>query len=145
MKTPTNNNSSPFPLESVLCTYVDRICKVMHTKLYVINPIIKHPLDADFNIEPLSSSLHGAQHGLSPEHIMNFLNEFEQYGLSPFAEPVLDILWKISCPVHPNIALWYDSEDREEIKDLRNMISRFKNFKYKPRTTQTQNLSKEIK
>lgn len=29
----------------------------IHTKLYEITPIITHPLDTDFNLEPLSSDM----------------------------------------------------------------------------------------
>lgn len=120
----------------------------IHTKLHQnITPLITSPNDIylpNFNIEPLNSSLHGVRHGLSPEHIIYILEDYEEYGLSHFAEPVLDILWKISYPVLSSVYLSYAIEDREVIKDWRKIISGYKNVKYIPRTTQEQNLGKKI-
>ena len=55
--------------------------------------------------------------------LKNILLDYEMYRLSAFAEPVLDILWKISYPVLPNIDPLYASQDREILKDWRNIIS----------------------
>ncbi|MFY9794283.1 MAG: hypothetical protein WAK17_14175 [Candidatus Nitrosopolaris sp.] len=117
--------------------------KEIHTKLHEsITPFITSEFHRDLHIEPLNSSLHSVQHGSSPEHILSFLHDYEEYRLSAFAEPVLDILWKISYPVLPNIDPLYASQDREALKDWRNIISGYDGNDYKPKTTQTQNLGK---
>lgn len=122
---------------------VYRSMQEIHSKLYEITPIITHPLDTDFNLEPLSSALYSAPHELSPEHIISFLRDFEHFGLSLFAESVLDALWKISYPVLPNVDLRYASENTEVLKDWRKIISRYERVNYKPKTTQAQNLDKK--
>jgi hypothetical protein len=126
--------------------------KEIHAKLHEdITPIItnlvdrKTPntaIDRDLNTEPLNSSLYDVQTGLSSERIDSFISYCEQYGLSGFAEPVLDFLWKISYPVLSKVDISHAYEDREFLKDWRNIISRDENIKYKPKTTQAQNLGK---
>ncbi|MGB8935669.1 MAG: hypothetical protein WCC17_11250, partial [Candidatus Nitrosopolaris sp.] len=56
--------------------------------------------------------------------------------LGAYAEPVLDILWKISYPVLTSDPL---CDDPETLKDWRNIIS---GDNYATKTTQAQNLGK---
>jgi hypothetical protein len=107
--------------------------KEIHTKLHEsITPIYQ-----GLSIEPLNSSLYSLESGLSRQHIISFLRR-----LGAFAEPVLDILWKISYPMLPHIDRMYASVDREKLKDWRNIISGNEEFNYIPKTKQAENLGK---
>jgi hypothetical protein len=112
----------------------------IHTKLVEIRPSITIPIDTDFNIESFSF-----KHGLSPDTILYFLIDFHRFDLSHFAEAVLDSLWKISYPVLPKVNIIYSTKNRELLKDWRNIISQYgHSLRYKPKTTQEQNLGKHI-
>jgi hypothetical protein len=65
-------------------------------------------------LAPLNSSLYSPESGLSPQHIISFLRKYRVFRLGAFVEPVLDILWKISYPVLPQIDPFYASADREK-------------------------------
>ena len=80
--------------------------------------------------------------GLSREHLVSFLRNYWVFRLGAFAEPVLDILWKISYPVLKNDPF---CDDLEMLKDWRNIISGDKEFNYVPKTTQAQNLGKALR
>jgi hypothetical protein len=119
--------------------------KEIHAKLHeYITPIITNLVDRDLNSQPLNSSLYDVEGTLSYESIKKFLFNYKMCGLSAFAEPVLDILWKISYPVLPNIDPVYAYGDRKILKDWRNTISEDKDITYKPKTTQAQNLGKRV-
>jgi hypothetical protein len=77
--------------------------------------------------------------GLNREHLVSFLRNYSAVRLGAFAEPVLDILWKISYPVPKNDPF---CDHPETLKDWRNVISEDKEFNYIPKTTQAQNLGK---
>jgi hypothetical protein len=112
----------------------------IHTKLVEIRPLITIPIDTDFNIESFSF-----KHGLSPDSILYFLIDFHRFDLSHFAEAVLDSLWKISYPVLPKVNIMYSTKNMELLKDWRNIIPQYGlSFRYKPQTTQKQNLGKHI-
>jgi hypothetical protein len=112
----------------------------IHTKLVEIRPLITIPIDTDFNIESFSF-----KHGLSPDSILYFLIDFDRFDLSHFAEAVLDSLWKISYPVLPKVNIIYSTKNSELLKDWRNIISQYgHSLRYKPKTTQEQNLGKHI-
>jgi predicted transcriptional regulator len=81
----------------------------------------------------LNYSLYSLESGLSHQHIISFLREYREVKLGAFAEPVLDILWKISYPVLAHDRL-YASVAQEERKDWRNIISANKEFNYIPET-----------
>jgi hypothetical protein len=110
-----------------------------------ITPLITSPLDSILHIEPLNIKLYGVQPGLNPEHIIPFLRVYWGFGLGAFVEPVLDILWKISYPMLPLVDQLYASEDREKLKDWRNIIKGNEEFNYIPRTTQAKNLGKLLR
>ncbi|MGA9154828.1 MAG: hypothetical protein WBZ36_29945 [Candidatus Nitrosopolaris sp.] len=116
--------------------------KDIHAKINEhVSPIIANSLDRDSNREPLNSSLYSIEAPLSYEHIKEYLTCYEMYQLSAFAEPVLDILWKITYPVLPNIDPVYAYGDRKVLTDWRNIISQ---EDYEPKTTQEQNLGKNV-
>ena len=120
--------------------------KEIHAKLNeYVTPIIANTLDRDSNREPLNSSLYSIEAPLSYENIKDYLARYEMYRLSAFAEPVLDILWKITYPVLPNIDPVYAYGDRKILTDWRNIISGDKNTSYEPKTTQVQNLGESNK
>lgn len=117
--------------------------KEIHTKLHEsITPLITSRFYQDSHIEPLNTSLYGLQSGLSPQHIIAVLRDYWAVGLRAFVEPVLDILWKISYPVLPNLDEFYAPVDREKLKDWRNIISGNEEFRYIPKTTQADNMGK---
>ncbi|MGA8084217.1 MAG: hypothetical protein WB988_20375 [Candidatus Nitrosopolaris sp.] len=118
----------------------------IHTKINeYITPIIVNSLDRDSNREPLKSSLYSIEAPLSYENIKEYLACYEMYRLSAFAEPVLDILWKITYPVLPNMDPVYAYGDRKILTDWRNIISGDKDTSYEPKTTQVQNLGESNK
>lgn len=96
-------------------------------------------------LAPLNSSLYSSESGLSCQHIISFLRKYGLFKLGAFVEPVLDILWKISYPVLPQIDRFYTSVDPEKLKDWRNIIAGNKEFKYSPKTMQTENLGKLLR
>jgi hypothetical protein len=87
-------------------------------------------------------SLYIIESGLSREHLISYLRNYWAVRLGAYAEPVLDILWKISYPVLINDPL---CDDPETLKDWRNVISADKEFNYIPKTTQAQNLGKALR
>jgi hypothetical protein len=88
-------------------------------------------------------SLYSIDSRLSREHLISFLRDYWAVRLGAYAEPVLDILWKISYPVLINDVCMCD--DPETLKDWRNVISASKEFNYIPKTTQAQNLGKLLR
>jgi hypothetical protein len=123
--------------------------KEIQTKLH---ESIIHLFSSDFYevnfLEPSAAfdnvdfSLYRIESGLSREHLVSFLRNYWAFRLSAFAEPVLDILWKISYPALKNDPL---RDDLETLKDWRNVISGGKEFNYIPKTTQAQNLGKLLR
>jgi hypothetical protein len=87
--------------------------------------------------------LYNIESGLSREHLISFLSIYREVRLGAYAEPVLDILWKISYPVLENDLCI--SDDPGMLKDWRNVISADKESNYIPKTTQAQNLSKLLR
>jgi hypothetical protein len=62
------------------------------------------------------------------------LETFDEYGLSRFAEPVLDVLWRISYPI---LQLIYPAYyNKEQLKDWRKVLEKMPESKYKPKTKQ---------
>lgn len=86
--------------------------------------------------------LYRIESGLSREHLLSFLRNYWAFRLGAYAEPVLDILWKISYPVLTSDPL---CDDPETLKDWRNVISGDKEFNYIPKTMQAQNLGKLLR
>jgi hypothetical protein len=135
----------PFDKETLLNKFavVYGSMKEIHTKLHEsITPFFTSQFYQDLRIEPLNTSIYNLESGLSREHIISFLNDYRVFRLRAVAEPVLDILWKISYPVLPHIDQLYASVDREKLKDWRNIISENEEFNYIPKTTQAKNLGK---
>ena len=87
-------------------------------------------------------SLYSIESGLGREYLVSFLRNYWAFRLGAYAEPVLDILWKISYPVLTSDPL---CDDPETLKDWRNIISGDKEFNYIPKTTQAQNLGKLLR
>jgi hypothetical protein len=120
--------------------------KEIHTKLHEsITPLFISQFYRDLQIQPLNSSLYDVQPGLKSIQIIHFLRVYSWFRLGSFVEPVLDILWKISYPVLPQIDQLYASIDREALKDWRNIISQNEEFNYIPKTTQAKNLGKLLR
>jgi len=107
-----------------------------------VTPVITSPLDSILQIEPLRVKLYGVQTGLNRQQIIDFLGVYGGLGIGAFVEPVLDILWKISYPILPLVDQLYASEDREKLKDWRNIIKGNEEFNYVPKTAQAKNLGK---
>jgi hypothetical protein len=122
--------------------------KEIQTKLHesIIDLYSSHFYEANF-LEP-SAAFDNAdislylESGLNREHLVSFLRNYWTFRLGAFAEPVLDILWKISYPVLKNDPF---CDDPKTLKDWRIVISGSKEFDYTPETTQAQNLGKLLR
>jgi hypothetical protein len=100
-----------------------KTAKQIHTKL-----LEKWP-DSESG-SAASHILYSSQFGFLDLHIRSMLETFEEYGLSRYAEPVLDLLWKISYPILPLI---YPSYYNKDLKDWRKVLPE---SNYKPKTEQ---------
>ena len=96
-------------------------------------------LEPDAVFDNVDFSLYSIESGLSREHLVPYLRNYWAFRLGAYAEPVLDILWKISYPVLKSDPLYVNPET---LKDWRNIISGDKEFNYIPKTSQAENLGK---
>jgi len=64
------------------------------------------------------------------------LERFEEYGLGDSAEPVLDVLWKISYPILPLVdpSSYNEHLKNGTLKDWRAVLKDDQESKYRPRT-----------
>jgi hypothetical protein len=103
-----------------------KTAKQIHTKLLEIWP------DSESG-SAASHILYNSPFGFFDVHIRSMLETFEKYGLSRSAEPVLDLLWKISYPILPLIYPTYYNKD---LKDWRIVLEKMPESNYKPKTEQ---------
>jgi predicted transcriptional regulator len=101
-----------------------KTAKQIHSKLLKIWP------DSEAG-SAASHILYSSQFGFLDVHIRSMLETFEEYGLSRYAEPVLDLLWKISYPILPLI---YPTCYNKDLKDWRIVLENMP--EYKPKTEQ---------
>ncbi|HEY7078837.1 MAG TPA: hypothetical protein VH500_03985 [Nitrososphaeraceae archaeon] len=75
--------------------------------------------------------LFDSSYGFSELHLVKILETLKEYSLCDYAEPVVDILWKLSYPILPLI---YPSRYEKHFKD--GMLNDWRNlFKDKPEST----------
>jgi hypothetical protein len=74
--------------------------------------------------------------GFSESSIEQMLERFEEYGLSDSAEPVLDVLWKISYPILPLVdpSSYNEHLKNGTLKDWRVVLKNDPESKYNPKT-----------
>ena len=79
--------------------------------------------------------LYDSTFGFSKLHLQRILKTFDEYGLSDYAEPVVDLLWRMSYPILPMIyPSNYEKYFRNgTLKDWRNLFKDKPEPTYKPR------------
>jgi DNA-binding MarR family transcriptional regulator len=89
-------------------------------KLYEIMPNKQFKPDREL----LRKILFDVSIGFNPGTIITMLTTFEEHGLSYAAEPVIDLLWKMSYPIRPLLNSPYNT-DKEDvlIDDWRKVMS----------------------
>ena len=103
--------------------------KKIHNKLLEIWP--------DSESESIVSYiLFSGPFGFSESSIEQMLERFEEYGLSDSAEPVLDVLWKISYPILPLVdpSSYNEYSKNGTLKDWRAVLKDDPESKYRPKT-----------
>jgi len=103
--------------------------KKIHNKLLKIWP--------DSESESIVSLiLFSSSFGFSKSYIEPMLERFEEYGLGDSAEPVLDVLWKISYPILPLVdpSSYNEHLKNGTLKDWRAVLKNDPESKYKPKT-----------
>jgi hypothetical protein len=85
---------------------------------------------------PANTILFSSSFGFSKSYIEQMLERFEEYGLSDFVEPVLDVLWKISYPILPLVdpSSYNEHLKNGTLKDWRAVLKDDPESKYKPKT-----------
>lgn len=108
-----------------------KAAKEIHAKLVNLWPVYSaSELDS-----PVSEMLYSSAFGLYESHVLHMLKKFEEYGLSVWAERVIDVLWEISYPILPLIGLPYDEYLRTGVlDDWRKVLENYSRSNYKPRT-----------
>lgn len=114
----------------------------LHRKFSVFFKIMKEILVKLIKLFPDNKSnqitnqlLTDNSYGLSELHILHILKTFDEYGLSDYAEPVVDVLWKLSYPILPLI---YPSQYKKHfrdgtLKDWRKLFNDKPEPEYKPK------------
>jgi predicted transcriptional regulator len=103
--------------------------KKIHSKLLKIWP----DSESESIVSPI---LFSSSFGFSKSYIEEMLERFEEYGLSDSAEPVLDVLWKISYPILPLVdpSSYNEHFKNGTLKDWRAVLKDDPESKYKPKT-----------
>jgi hypothetical protein len=103
--------------------------KQIHSKLLEIWP----DSESESIVSPI---LFNSSFGFSKSYIEQMLERFEEYGLSDFVEPVLDVLWKISYPILPLVdpSSYNEHLKNGTLKDWRAVLKDDPESKYRPRT-----------
>jgi len=102
--------------------------KKIHTKLLKIWP--------DYELEsPVSLILGSSTFGFGELYMVDMLKMFKEYGLSESAEPVVDVLWRLSYPILPLIDPTYNNLDNKTLKDWRKVLTN-RLESYEPKTDQ---------
>jgi len=71
--------------------------------------------------------------------ILHILETFEEYGLSDWSEPVIDLLWKISYPILPLVDPSFKKYgENGTLQDWRKVLENNPKSNYKPKTEQLQ-------
>lgn len=103
--------------------------KKIHSKLLEIWP----DSESESIVSPI---LFSSSFGFSKSYIEEMLERFEEYGLGDSAEPVLDVLWKISYPILPLVdpSSYNEHLKNGTLKDWRAVLKNDPESKYKPKT-----------
>jgi predicted transcriptional regulator len=103
--------------------------KKIHSKLLKIWP----DSESESIVSPI---LFSSSFGFSKSYIEEMLERFEEYGLGDSAEPVLDVLWKISYPILPLVdpSSYNEHLKNGTLKDWRAVLKNDPESKYKPKT-----------
>lgn len=104
--------------------------KKIHNKLLEIWP------DSESESIVVNLFLFNSLSGFSKSYIEEILERFEEYGLSDSAEPVLDVLWKISYPILPLVdpSSYNEHFKNGTLKDWRAVLKDDPESKYMPKT-----------